>query len=526
MSDRAMQMRLTHMVHRGAQVNGQRVVTDFAGRRHSWAQFADRVARLAGGLGDLGVKSGDRVAILALNSDRYLEFFFAVPWAGAVFVPVNTRLASPEIAYWLNDSGAEILFADNTFLPVLPALQSKLETVRQVIYLGDDAAPKGLGHYEGLIQGRAPAQDVGRAGGDLAGLFYTGGTTGVSKGVMLSHTNLVINALNITPTLSLDPWTNWLHAAPMFHLADGAGSFAVAMAGGAHCFIPSFEPVAAMAAIQQHRPSHCVMVPTMVNMVVNHPAVGDYDLTSLQKVLYGASPMPRTVIDQALQLMPGINFIHGYGQTESAPFLTALDPRYLEEPGAPEDRRNSIGHSGPAIEVRVLDENDVEVPTGTVGEICARGMNVMQGYWNKPELTAETLRNGWLHTGDGGYMDADGFLYIVDRVKDMIISGGENVYSAEVENAVHQHADVIECAVIGIPHDKWGEQVHAIVRLNEAGAVSEAELIAFCHGLIANYKCPRSAEFVDDPLPLSGAGKILKTELRKPYWAGHEKAVN
>ncbi|MDA1098076.1 MAG: long-chain-fatty-acid--CoA ligase [Proteobacteria bacterium] len=526
MSDNAMQMRLTQMVQRGAQTNGKRVVTDFAGRRHTWDRFADRVARLATGLDELDVKDGDRVAILALNSDRYLEFFFAVPWAGAVFVPINTRLAPPEIAYWLNDSGSEILFVDDTFVPLLPALAGKLETVRQVIYLGDDTAPAGLGHYEGLIQDRAPREDAGRGGDDLAGLFYTGGTTGVSKGVMLSHANLVVNALNITPFLHFDPWTNWLHAAPMFHLADGAGAFAVAMAGGAHCFIPSFEPVGAMAAIQQHRPSHCVMVPTMVNMVVNHPSVGDYDLTSLQKVLYGASPMPRAVIDRARHLMPGIGFIHGYGQTEAAPFLTALDPRHLEEPGAPGERRNSIGHSGPAIEVRVLDQTDCEVPAGTVGEICARGMNVMQGYWKKPELTAETLRNGWLHTGDGGYMDEDGFLYIVDRVKDMIISGGENVYSAEVENAIHQHPDVIECAVIGIPHEKWGEQVHAIVRLREPGAVGAAALIAFCHALIANYKCPRGVAFVTDPLPLSGAGKILKTELRLPYWAGHEKAVN
>ena len=529
MSNNPHQMRLTHMVQRGAQVNGRRVVSDFAGRRHSWAQFADRVARLARGLGDLGVKEGDRVAILALNSDRYLEFFFAVPWAGAVFVPVNTRLAPPEIAYWLNDSGSQVLFVDDTFVPALAALEGKLESIRQVIYLGDGPAPAGTRPYESLIEGQTPMPDAGRGGDDLAGLFYTGGTTGVSKGVMLSHTNLVVNALNITPFLHFDPWTNWLHAAPMFHLADGAGAFAVAMAGGSHCFIPGFEPVAAMAAIQQHRPSHCVMVPTMVSMVINHPNVGDYDLSSLRTVLYGASPMPRAVIERAVQLMPGISFVHGYGQTESAPFLTALDPRHLDEPGAPEERRNSIGHSGPAIEVRVLDETDREVPAGTVGEICARGMNVMQGYWRKPELTAETLRNGWLHTGDGGYMDDDGFLYIVDRVKDMIISGGENVYSAEVENAIHQYPGVIECAVIGIPHEKWGEQVHAIVRLNDqdaVGAANEADLIAFCHELIANYKCPRSVEFVAAPLPLSGAGKILKTDLRKPYWDGHDKAVN
>ena len=526
MSTDKMQMRLTLMVERAAQVNGKGLATDFAGRRHSWAQLADRVARLAGGLRSLGVKDGDRVAILALNSDRYLEFLFAVPWAGAVFVPVNTRLAPPEIAYWLNDSGSEFLFVDDTFVPMLEALDGKMASVRQVVYLGDDAAPNGLHDYESLIEGQPPIPDAGRRGDDLAGLFYTGGTTGVSKGVMMSQTNLVMNALNVTPIFGIDRWTNWLHAAPMFHMADGAGAFAVAMAAGSHCFIPGFEPTAAMAAIQQYRPNHSVLVPTMVNMIVNHPAVGDYDISSLKHVLYGAAPMPAPVLERALQLMPGISFIHGYGQTEAAPFLSALDPRHLDEPGAPTERRNSIGHSGGAIEVRVLDENDLEVPANTVGEICARGMNVMRGYWNKPELSAETLRNGWLHTGDGGYMDEDGFLYIVDRVKDMIISAGENVYSAEVENAMHQHEAVAECAVIGIPDETWGERVHAVVRLMEPGTVSAETLIAFCHGLIANYKCPRSIEFVEEPLPLSGAGKILKTELRKPFWKGHDKGVN
>jgi len=519
-------MRLTQAVDRAALVNGRGIATRCAGRAHSWDAFRTGVARLAAGLRDLGLAPGDRVAMLAHNSDRYLEWFFAVPWAGAAFVPVNTRLAPPEVAYWLNDSGSRVLFVDDDFLAMLPALDGKLESVEKVFYVGDGPAPAGLGHFEALIDNHAPAEDAGRVGDDLAGLFYTGGTTGVSKGVMLSHVNLVANALNVTPVMGFDRHTNWLHAAPMFHLADGVGTFAVAMAGGSHCFIPKFDPVAALETIARDAPTHCVFVPTMVNMLVHHPDVGRYDLSSLQRILYGASPMPAAVIHTALQVIPSVQFVHGYGQTESAPFLTALGPEYHDLDSPLSAKMSSVGHPGPAVEVKVLDENDQEVPRGTVGHICARAANVMQGYWNKPELTAETLRNGWLHTGDGGYMDDDGFLYIVDRMKDMIITGGENVYSAEVENAVHQHAAVAECAVIGVPDDNWGERVHAIVRCKDGEEVSGEELIAHCHALIAGYKCPRSVEFRTEPMPLSGAGKILKTELRKPYWEGEAKQVH
>jgi len=521
-----MHMRLTQALDRASQVNGRQIATRFNDRSRTWLEFRDRVARLATGLRGLGMKTGDRVAMLAQNSDRYLEWFFAVPWAGGVFVPINTRLAPPEVAYWLNDSGSEVLFIDDDFLPMLKSLDGKLDTVRQVVYVGDGAAPNGLPHFEGLLDGNAPSVDSERRGDDLAGLFYTGGTTGVSKGVMLSHTNLVSNALNIAPAMGFDAKTNWLHAAPMFHLADGCSTFAITMQAGSHCFIAKFEPTAALAAIANYRATHSVFVPTMVNMTVNHPDVGQYDLSSLQCILYGASPMPEAVIRRALEVIPGVRFVHGYGQTESAPFLTSLGPEYHDLNSPLSKKMSSVGHSGPSIEIRVLDENDEEVPAGKVGEICARAPNVMQGYWNKPELTATTLRNGWLHTGDGGYMDEDGFLYIVDRVKDMIISGGENVYSAEVENAVYQHAAVAECAVIGVPDDKWGERVHAIVRCKDGMSVDADALMAHCHELIAGYKCPRSVEFRDEPLPLSGAGKILKTELRKPYWEGHNKQVN
>ena len=475
-----MDLSLMNTVERAAAIRGGVTATQMGDRLRTWREFRDRVARLAAGLKGLGVGDGDRVAMLALNSDWYLEWFYAVPWAGAVFVPVNTRLA----------------------------------------------APGGLMHYESLIEGAGPADASPRKGDDLAGIFYTGGTTGVSKGVMLSHHNLLMNALFVIPAMGFSPETNWLHGAPMFHLADGTATFSVTMTGGTHTFIERFDVEAALDAIARYGVTASVFVPTMVNMIVNHPKVGDYDLTSLRSVLYGASPMPAAVLRRALEVWPKVRFTHGYGQTEAGPFLTALPPEYHDLNGLYADRMASIGFAHMGADIRILDAEDNEVPRGTVGEICARAPNVMLGYWNKPELTAETLRNGWLHTGDGGYMDEDGFLFIVDRVKDMIISGGENVYSAEVENALYQHAAVLECAVIGVPDETWGERVHAFVRLKDGQACDEKTLIEHAHTLIAGYKCPRSLEFVSDPLPLSGAGKILKSELRKPYWEGHTRQVN
>jgi long-chain acyl-CoA synthetase len=519
-----MQMALTQFIRRAAQVRRNDAATVFGDRTRSWSAFWDRIARLAAGIRGLGVGEGDRVALLANNSDRYLEYFFAVPWAGAVFVPVNTRLAPPEVAYWLGDSESRVLFIDDDFLPFLPRLEGQMPSVETIVYVGDGEAPDGLVHYESLIEGSAPMEDAGRAGEDLAGLFYTGGTTGVSKGVMLSHRNLVSNALHVIPEMDFQEDMIWLHSAPMFHLADGTATFAATMLGGSHRFIPKFDPGEALAAIETHRVTNGLFVPTMMNMVVNHPDIAKRDLSSMRGILYGASPMPEAVIRKAMELIPSVGFYHAYGQTECSPLLTILKPHLhtFDDQG----KAKSVGRAAIGIELTIRDENDNDVSRGTVGEVCARGPNVMQGYWNKPELSAETLRGGWVHTGDGGYMDEDGFVYIVDRVKDMIISGGENVYSAEVENAVYQHPAVVECAVIGVPDDKWGERVHAIVRCHEGRSASEREIIDFCHELIANYKCPRSVSFRDEPMPLSGAGKILKTELRKPFWEGRGKQVS
>jgi len=520
-----MAMQIPQMVKRNAVIMPHRPASVFSGRQRSWRQFEERIARLAGGLHARDIGPEDRVAMLALNSDRYLEYFFATNWAGAAFVPVNIRLAPPEVEYWLADSASKMLLVDDTFLPVLEHLEGKLPELKELVYVGDGKTPEGMVNFDDLAQ--APAVEMSNRGGDdLAGLFYTGGTTGVSKGVMLSHGNLVFNALVMANHLELRGELTYLHAAPMFHLADGAGTFATALCGGCNTYVPAFEPVAVMERIQADKVTNALMVPVMINMLINHPDVADYDLSTLRSVAYGASPMPEAVLQRAMELLPSARFFQGYGQTETAPLLTVLPPERHVSDGPLAGKMKSVGQPCVGMDVRILDDEGQEVERGTVGEICVQGPNVMLGYWNKPELTAQTWRHGWHHTGDGGYMDEDGYIFIVDRMKDMIISGGENVYSAEVENAIYRHDAVIECAVIGVPDDDWGERVHAIVRLHEQAEAGVQEIIDHCHALIANYKCPRSVDFVIEPMPLSGAGKILKTELRKPFWEGQEKQVH
>ncbi len=517
---------IAQFVRRAVQTGANKLATVNGARSQTWRTFDGRMKRLAGAMHALGFKPGERIGILSLNSDRYLEALFGLSHGGFVFVPINTRLAPPEIVFWLADSGCVALFVDEAFVPVLPAVLPETPDLRTVVYIGEGAAPSGLTEYESLLEGAAPLADSIGQDQDLAGIFYTGGTTGRSKGVMLSHNNIMANALNIYPGTQANEDSRYIHAAPMFHLADNAMTFVVTGFGGTHYFLPRFDPVGLMAAIAEYKVTVMLIVPTMVNMMVHHPDVAKYDLSSVHRLLFGASPMPEAVLRRATQVMPATEFVQAYGQSEASPLLTLLDARYNTFDGPYAGKVKSAGRSGLGIEVRIHDVDDNEVPRGTVGEICGRGQVVMLGYWKQPEMTAHTLRNGWLHTGDGGYMDEDGFVYLVDRVKDMIVSGGENVYSAETEDALYSHPAVAECAVIGVPDDKWGERVHAIVRLKPGMRATEAELVAHSHGRIANYKCPRTVDFREEPLPLSGAGKILKTELRKPFWEGRDKQIN
>jgi acyl-CoA synthetase (AMP-forming)/AMP-acid ligase II len=403
---------ITQFLRRAVQTNALGTATVDADRQQNWAAFQGRGARLAGAMRALGYQPGDRVGILSLNSDRYLalESFFGLAWAGVVFVPINTRLAAPEIEYWLTDSGCSGLLVGDSFVPMLDKLGPQLSGLRHVIHLGDNRAPAGQHAYETLINASSPIPDAERRGNDLAGIFYTGGTTGRSKGVMLSHANILANAQNTAPGAEVDSDTRYIHAAPMFHLADGAMTFLVTGHGGTHVFMPRFDPGSLLRALEADRITHVLIVPTMVNMLVNHPDAGKHDLSSVRKLLYGASPMPEAVLRRALAVLPSCRFTQAYGQSEASPVMTLLTHRYHCFEGPDAGRSKSAGRAVIGCEIRIHDPDDNEVPRGTVGEICDRGPLVMLGYWNQPDLTAHTLRNGWLHTGDGGYMDEDGFV--------------------------------------------------------------------------------------------------------------------
>ena len=514
-------MYLTQGLHRAVQQRPDQAMTIFGERRRTYREVADRVARLAGALRELGVREGDRVAMLSLNSDRYSEYLLAVPWAGAVLNPVNTRWSMAEIAYSLRDSGSRTLLVDDTFAPMLPALREACPELSAVIHAGDGPAPDGAESYEDLIRAADPIEDVRRGGDDLAGVFYTGGTTGLPKGVMLSHANLGTSWLGLAAGAAhlSAPDSFTLHVAPMVHLADLTSWGLTLQAGGTQVILPAFEPRAVLAAIAEHRVTEALLVPTMIQLLVDHPQLGRYDLTSLRGVLYGASPMTPALLERAMKALPDTAFTQAYGMTELAPVATLLSPADHEQ-----GHLLSAGRAAPHCEIRILDPGGSELAEGAIGEIAVRGGHVMSGYWNKPEETKTALRDGWMHTGDAGYLDEQGYLYVVDRIKDMIVSGGENVYAAEVENAIASHPAVAQCAVIGVPDADWGERVHAVLILRPGATVTLAELRAHAKSRIAGYKAPRSLEFVDE-LPLSAAGKVRKRELRQKHWDGHERRI-
>jgi len=518
-------MYLTQALHRAVQQHPDRIAVRFGNRQRSFRELADRVARLAGALQKLGMQAGDRVAMLSLNSDRYLEYQMAVPWGGGVLNPCNIRWSAAEILYSLEDSGSRILLVDETFRPLVEQFRRDSNTLREVVYCGDGAAPAGMHGYEALLAEAGPVPDALRRGEDLAGIFYTGGTTGFPKGVMLSHTNLCSSGLALRAEGLATPGGTYLHAAPMFHLADMGCAAPHWIEGNTHAIVPAFNPELVLDTLERDRVTHLLLVPTMIQMLVDHPAMKKpRDLSALQTIAYGASPISEAVLERAMAALPGVGFVQAYGMTELSPVAT-INPAWSHTAeGRKLGKLRAAGRASFITEVRIVDAQGSEAPRGTVGEVVVRGPNVMQGYWNKPELTAQAVRDGWMHTGDGAWMDEDGFIFIADRLKDMIISGGENIYSAETENAVAQHPAVAACAVIGIPSDEWGEMVHAVVVCKPGETVGADALIAHCKALIAGYKCPRSVDFVD-ALPLSGAGKILKTKLREPFWQGRERNV-
>jgi len=501
-------MRLDDCLTRAAGIWPDRPATCYRGRSRTWRQVHADVSTLAAGLRTLGVAAGDRVALLGSNSDRYLDCFFAASWLGALVVPLNTRLAPAELETCLWDSGASVLAADDTAPGVTAGLAGDLPELRHLVHIGEAPAPEGFLAIEDVAGGKAC--DRAGGGGDMAaGIFYTGGTTGEPKGVVLTHDNLLANAWHMLPALGWSEDTVFLHAAPMFHAADICCLVAVSVVAGRHVILPRFDAGNVVRAIEENGVTALGLVPTMISALTT--ALDGRPLPTLATMLYGGSPMPEELIARTRRALPRVRLWQAYGQTEAAPGLTLLPPE-RHEPG-PASKSRSAGQPLPGCEVTIRDPlTGAEPPRGEIGEICGRGDNVMRGYWRKPELTGRALRDGWLHTGDCGYLDNDGFLYVAGRLDDMIITGGENVHPAEVENVICQHPAVAEAAVIGVPDDHWGQRVHAVIVLRPENGPGIGGLVEFCRGRLAGYKCPRTVE-IREALPKTGAGKADKKRL-------------
>ncbi len=514
---------LQGMMERAARLNPTGAATHYQGRQHNWREVSDHVARLAAALQSFGLNEGDRVAILSLNSDRYYESIFAIPWAGYCVVPLNTRWALPENKYAVGDSGSRVLLFDDAFAEQAGQLLSELDDLSVAIYMGGGDCPDWARSYTALIADHAPVAASPRGGDDMAGIFYTGGTTGFPKGVMQSHRAIWASAMGSLPEFLMNRDSVYLHVAPMFHMADFAGGMGATLRCAKNVILQSFDAGQVLQTFAEEKISHVLLVPAMIKMLLNHPDVATADLSSLKTLIYGASPMPAATLEQCLALWPDVGLVQAYGQTELAPVATLLS---MEDHRRGGDRLKSAGRPTAVTDIRIVDEQGDDCPQGISGEIAARGPHTMIGYWNKPQETASAMRDDWVLTGDAGYFDDEGYLFIVDRVKDMVVTGGENVFTTEVENAVISHAAVQDVAVIGVPHEEWGEAVHAIVILHVGMPVTEGELVAHCRERIAGYKLPKGVTFREEALPLSGAGKVLKTELRKPFWQGRERQVN
>ena len=492
-----------------------------SGTTTTYGEHAARVLRLANALRkELGVEPGDRVAVMSLNSGAFEELYHAGMLGAAVINPLNLRFAPRELTHVLADSATKVVFVDVWFAGVIDQVRAAAG-VQSVVLIGEGDVPHDH-RYEDLVAAGEELVPAEPEEEDAALLMYTGGTTGLPKGVLLTQRNLMLTAYHIGMTVRVERDDVYLVQVPMFHAASMGAIVAMPTTGGKLVTVPVFDPAGVMTACETHACTNTIMVPTMLAMTFAHPDYRPERLQSLQRLTYGASPMPRPVLDRLRADQPQLELYQGYGMTESAALVSVLMP----EDHLREDKLASAGRPVQGTVVQIQDPLGNPVPTGEVGEVCVRGGQFMREYWRRPEETAEAFRDGWYHSGDAGRLDEEGYLFLVDRTKDMIVTGGENVYSTEVEQAVAAHPAVAQVAVIGVPHELYGEAVHAVVVLKPDHTTTEAEIVEHCRGLIAGYKIPKSVEFRAEPLPLSGAMKVLKRELRAPYWEGQERGVH
>jgi acyl-CoA synthetase (AMP-forming)/AMP-acid ligase II len=496
-------------------------------KKLTYAQFNARANRLANAMVSLGIRKGDNVALLQYNYPEMLESMFACFKTGCGAVPINWRLHPNEFSFIIDHSEARAVILSPQFNASILKVRERIPKVESLITLSE--ATGELIDYDELITSESGRFiDVDVHPNDLAWLFYTSGTTGLPKGAMLTHRNLLAMTMNFYADIcpGFGPHDAILHAAPLSH---GSGCYALPNIGKAAVNIildsKSFDPELIFKTIQEYRVTNMFAAPTMIKMMIQSPAVGRYDLRSLRSLNYGGAPMLVEDLKEAMAKL-GTCMVQLFGQAESPMTITYLPHRDHVLDGSPEQMKRlaSAGIPRTDVEINIFDPDGCELPPGETGEIVTRSDLVMKGYWRNPEATAATIKNGWLHTGDMGYMDEAGYLFIMDRSKDMIISGGENIYPREIEEVLIQHPAVREVAVIGVPDTKWGEAIKAIVSLVAGKSATERELIDFCQDYIASYKKPKSVDFINE-LPKNNYGKILKRDLRAKYWKKRERKV-
>lgn len=505
-------------VRRFAESQSERPAIILDGRVINYRDLDAHTNRVTNGLLAAGVGPGSRIAILSGNNECFFEIWHGASQCGAVLAPINARLMPREVAYIIDDSQAEMLFIDGSFHELIDSIRDDLPKVRSVISLSD--CPSDRTAYAEWRDGySSDRRQATTDPADTVVQMYTSGTTGFPKGVELSHTSLLMCARTMMGRDAFEPGEVAIVAAPLFHTAGSAWAQSLLQSGGTCILMRDASPSAILDAMQRHRATQALLVPAVIRMLLRTPDCSTTDFSSLKRILYGASPIPIERLRLAVERF-GCDFEQGYGLTETVGPIAML--RSEDHDGSP--KMQSCGKAVPGIEIRVVDEDGGDCGTGVVGEITVAGPQVMKGYWKREQDTAATVREGWLHTGDAGYFDDEGYLYIHDRLKDMIVSGGENVYPVEVENALSACPGLTDVAVISVPDEKWGEAVKAIVVRDTGAKLGEREVIDFARQHIAAFKCPKSVDFVDS-IPRNPSGKILKRALREPYWAGYSRKV-
>ena len=516
-----------------AEVFGGKEAVVCGEERFTYREFNERADRLSTALRGLGVREGDRVAYLSFNCHRLLEAYFAVPQLGAILLPLNIRLSAEELAYILNDASPKVLFFDPEFISLTEILRAKASSVAHAISLRDDKpAWAHAKFYDELVEAAEPADiDFRRIDeNSVAELFYTSGTTAHPKGVMLTHRNLYLHAFYAAVRLADRDSLVHLYTVPLFHVNSWGAPHIVTLVGGRHVMIRKFDPVSVMELVARERVTRLHGVPTMLIAILNDPAFPNYDLSSLGEVMMGGAPSSTALIREIEKKLPSAKCLCGYGLTETSPVIVTSHPK-ARLAGEPEEvriaRQASAGYAIAGAQVRVVDANgkDVRPDAREVGEVITRSDVVMAGYWNQPEATLQSIRDDWFYTGDLATIDEEGYILIVDRAKDMILSGGENIASTEIERVLYQHPAILECAVIAVPDDKWGEVPKALVALRPHHRASETDILDHCRQHLGGFKVPKSVEFMS-ALPKGGTGKILKKVLREKYWQGQERRVH